>query len=92
MAYQPTENDRVTAEDWLKAQDSEIEEGIFQMGYYPFEYGEALDFMNKYAAWNLREFCKELRNLIEEWEESDEHQNGIPISDIFESKIINQFK
>lgn len=92
MAYKPTEKDISVAEQWLRAQDAEIEKGIDTMGYYPFEYQEALVFFNKYAAWNIREFCKDLRNLIEQWEKSEEYENGIPISDLFENEIINRFK
>lgn len=92
MAYEPTEKDIKVAEQWLRSQDPEIQKGIDEMGYYPFEYQEALRLFNKYAAWNIREFCKDLRNNIERWEESEEYENGILISDIFENEIINRFK
>ena len=96
MAYEPTEKDIETAENWMKSNyehfSEHIKKGGSQTYYFPFEYSKVLKIMNRYAAWNVREFCKDLHEHIEEWEDSEEYRAGIPIADIFENEIINRFK
>lgn len=92
MAYEPTAKEKETAKEWLRQQSKEYQEGIDNMGYLPVEWDELLTIMNEYAAFNLREFCKDLHTAIEKWEESEACKNGIPVADIFEAEIINQFK
>lgn len=92
--YTPTDKDRQTALDWLLNElGEEIDEGYHIHGHLPMNIEEVLQLMNKYAAWNLREFCKDLHPIIEEWEDSNEHKyGGVEVSELFESEIIAKFK
>lgn len=49
--------------------------------------------LNKYAVWTLQHWAKDLHHVIIKWEESEAYKGGnIPISDIFESEVLNQSK